>query len=131
MDANELNKKIAAELGMKPRVMQEREYHNLSEGGFAVVGWLQVFEADELMFEYMPNWATDLNAAMLLLDGVDDDYTPRLVRMILPLKGEILHGWKCVIMPNVGESDQFEAIDDTPALAIIRAWLAYRERISP
>lgn len=70
----------------------------------------------------VPEYHTDTNAAMTLLDTVDYSYTPRLVRML----GSVGHYWKCVIMPNIGDGETYEATTETPAEAICAAYIAYK-----
>lgn len=66
----------------------------------------------------------DLNAAMMLLDTIPDDYTPRLVRILVPIYGKIERHWKCTIMPNTA-GEEYGAIDVSPAVAIYNAYVAY------
>lgn len=115
MDTQELNKVIATELGMKPRIMQEREYHKLYEDGFGVTGWVQVYDADELMFEYTLEWSTDLNAAVRLLKDLNWE-----------LKAHAPAMYTCDIW-EAGYLMGHE-MGHTPAEAICLTWLAYREK---
>lgn len=85
------------------------------------------------VFEYLHarhgifSYSVNMDLAMGLLYQVSDDYTPRLVR-ILWGAGEVLErGWKCVIMPNVGDGAEYEAIEKIPSLAICKAWLIWNE----
>lgn len=73
----------------------------------------------------------NMGAAMLLLDHVSDDYTPRIVRILVPIYGKIEHHWKVVIMPNVGGGEEFGATHEDPAMAICRAYLAYTAALRP
>lgn len=76
--------------------------------------------------EDYPHYSTDLDAAWTLFDTASEDYTPRVVRILTPLNGKLVYQWKCNIMPNIGDDEpDYEGIADTPALAIVRAWLAY------
>jgi hypothetical protein len=63
----------------------------------------------------------DMGAAMTLLDSVDYEHTPRLVRML----GSTGHYWKCAILSNSHGND-FEVTEETAALAICKAFVDYR-----
>lgn len=66
-------------------------------------------------------WDIDLNLAMTLLDSVDYEHTPRVVRML----GSTGHYWKCAILSNSHGND-FEVTEESAALAICKAFLDYR-----
>ena len=66
----------------------------------------------------------DLNAALMLLDTIPDDYTPRLVRVLTTIYGKLERQWKCVILPNSGGKEWF-AIHADAARAILIAWRGF------
>jgi hypothetical protein len=73
----------------------------------------------------LPDWPNDVNAALALWDTVPDDWTPRLVRMIVP-RGVLTFGYKGAFLHNeTHEQIEYEA--PTPAEAITRAWLAWKQ----
>jgi len=78
-----------------------------------------------LHFSALPDWPTDANAALALWDSVSDDWTPRLVRVLIP-RGVMTYEYKAAFLHNE-KHYEIEAEARTPAEAICRAWLAWRE----
>lgn len=74
------------------------------------------------------DYTTYLPIAIELWDDVPDDYTPRLVRMLVPRDERMKTTFKAHIMKN-DLSQQFEAINDDPALAISLSWLELQEAL--
>lgn len=74
----------------------------------------------------IPAYSTDLNAAWTLFADLPDDVTPRLVRILEARGDHMATVCKAGIIHNETH-EQVEAYADTPALAICRAWLAWKE----
>lgn len=119
-EARAIDVKIAQLLGYDARISDELEY----VGRFDYQNEYMIVDGE---VKPVPEYHTDLNAAMTLLDGVPDEWTPRIVRILQPTDQGMEYHWRCVIMSNVND-DSFDAYMQTPALAICRAWLTFKQQ---
>lgn len=128
--SRKLDKAIAQKLGWSVSVEPLSGTTTLWEPNFrqhttwGLVG-LDNAELADKAWDGVPHFSTSAEAALTLLAEMPDNYTPRLVRMGVAEQG---YAWKCGIMrndPPVYEMVQEEA--ETPALAICRAWLVWKE----
>jgi hypothetical protein len=104
----------------------ELHWTMVNKHGKRVMG---AWQTPELIYEHAPypDFVGRLSKAIKLFEKVSDDYTPRLVRILVP-HGVMTHEWKAVIMGNVTD-EQYEAMHENPATAICLAWLAYDDAI--
>ncbi len=78
----------------------------------------------------IPAFSTSADAAFTLFASLPDDCTPRLVRMLQPMGDHMGHIWKGRIITNGLDVtvDVIECEADTPALAICRAFLSWKDK---
>lgn len=76
------------------------------------------------LWEYVPDYHTDINVALELFDALPDNCTPRLVRMKWP-QG---HKWKAAIIVSDGLRVDYEIEHEceSAAEAICHVWLDYQ-----
>lgn len=68
------------------------------------------------------DYVGNLTNALTLLENMDDEYTPRLVRILQPIDGNLEHWWKCSIITEPYR-EQYESFDKSAAVAVCRGWL--------
>lgn len=75
-----------------------------------------------------PRYSIDVNSALALFAELPHDFMPRLVRVLQPMGDHMDIRWKAAILGTGARIAEVVAEEsDTPALAICRAWLAWRE----
>jgi hypothetical protein len=116
MDYDALNREVAIALGEKPQIYQEGEYERLREGGFAITGWVQVYECDDLMFDYILPRSLDLNLAINLEHA---GYNLKLERWREVGRPDT---WLATYYSNA-KANGIGRWDVVPATAICLAWL--------
>lgn len=86
-------------------------------------------DEDGPIFFRGPRFSTDANAALSLFANLPDDLTPRVVRILEPMGDHMSHVWSAniIVFNKLHFEREFGEEADTPALAICRAWLAWRE----
>lgn len=92
---------------------------------------MDVWQTPDLVWEHspIPNYSEELEEAFTLLDTLPSDFTPRLVRMLKPLNGDISFFWRAMIIDNITHQ-QFEGEADYPSEAIVHCWLEWHRRTS-
>lgn len=124
-DSRELDRTIAKRLGMTPRIMQESEYDRLNGDGFAVTGWVLIYDCDELAYEQLEYFSRDMREAIRLVDKVQPVYFE------LSYSPDRMN-WRAEFTPISRMNEMHFADARDPAEAICRAWLTYTEKpISP
>lgn len=88
---------------------------------------MRPWASSELAWEHAPtpDYMGDLNLAWRLFADLPDEWTPRLVRMLVA-RGELVSMTKAVIMHNVS-GEEYSSICDDAAAAICHTWLGYQE----
>jgi hypothetical protein len=80
-------------------------------------------------FQRIPDWQNDLREAWRLFMELPDEYTPRIVRILIPdpyIDGELSFWTKASILHNEG-GDEVAVIHPDPTTAICEAWLKLRK----
>lgn len=120
----ELDRRVARQLGLQPRIMQEGEYDRLTGDGFAVTGWVLIYDCDELAYEQLEYFSRDMREAMRLVDKSQPCYFE------LSYSPDRMN-WRAEFTP-ISRMDRMEFADARePAEAICRAWLAYTATPKP
>jgi hypothetical protein len=76
--------------------------------------------------EWIPTCSTDANAALVLWDTIPDEYTPRLVRILVPVNDVMARWYKAATLHNE-TMEQIEALDADIARAISIHWLLWKD----
>lgn len=115
----EMDRVIARLLGESPRIMQEGGYDQLTGDGFAVAGWVEIYDGDELAYEQIPYRSRDLNLAILLRNTIPSAF------FTLSFSPDRMN-WRAEFSSDQRQSVFADASE--PALAICLAWLEWKDQ---
>lgn len=105
---------------LRRRIADRLGWHDFQLSRLSSLLW--AYEGDDTTKSPVPDWHEDANAALALVDGIED--------ATLTLCGP---GWPHKWEASIPRPRRFEYLEyvtayaDTPALAICRAWLAYMD----
>lgn len=136
MTGKELNVEIAHGHGLKMVIIEDKfgESWAISYGddsGLPPVKLVSTSAPESVAWEHVfayhwPSWSSSLDEAIKLWDMIPLGFIPRLVRLVTPKDGKLGFDYKSHIMTD-DLTFQVEAYGETPALAICRAWLMYKD----
>jgi hypothetical protein len=130
---DEINLKIAKLWGYYPHelngewILVAPHSRTLSEADYEWLhGAARKHNSEADCWNEAPNYTVDANAAMELLFSITDDLTPRIVRILTPVNGEMRHAYKAGILWNDGSREGIEEYANTYEMAACKAWLALK-----